>query len=155
MKITDLYNYWHFLHNKPSGRWLFKRIIHFINPYTGALKADICELHKGYARIELRDRRGVRNHLNSIHAIALTNLGEYTSGLALITLFSQNMRGIPVEINIEFLKKARGTLVAESTVHLPDFETEIEHIVVADIFDSDKEPVARIKVKWKLSLRQD
>ncbi|VAW69628.1 hypothetical protein MNBD_GAMMA10-1013 [hydrothermal vent metagenome] len=154
MKITDLYRYWRFLQNKPFGRWIFNRIIRFINPYTGALKANICALDKGFARIELRDRRGIRNHLNSIHAIALTNLAEYTSGLALITLFSENIRGIPVEIKIEFLKKARGVLIAECRTQLADLSIAqaVEHIVRAEIRDADNDLVARAEVSWKLSV---
>ncbi len=154
MKITDLYDYWHFLQNKPFGRWIFNRIIRFINPYTGALKANICKLDKGFAKIELKDRRALRNHLNSIHAIALTNLGEYTSGLALITLFSENMRGIPVEINIEFFKKARGVLTAQCRTQLPELLTGqgAEHVVIADISDAEHDLVARAEVRWKLSV---
>ncbi|VAW59215.1 hypothetical protein MNBD_GAMMA11-1080, partial [hydrothermal vent metagenome] len=135
------------------------------NPYTGALKASVCELEKGFARTELKDRRGVRNHLNSIHAIALTNLGEYTSGLALVTLFSENMQGIPIEINIEFFKKARGVLTAQCTTQLPrslsgslsepSDNIDVEHIVVADINDAENALVARAKVRWKLSFRKE
>ncbi len=156
MKITDLYDYWRFLQNKPFGRWIFNQIIRVINPYTGALKADVCELGKGFARIKLRDRRALRNHLNSIHAIALTNLGEYASGLALITLFSANMRGIPVEINIEFFKKARGVLMAQCRTQLPELLTgqEAEHIVIAEIRDADDDLVARAEVRWKLSFME-
>ncbi|VAW62917.1 hypothetical protein MNBD_GAMMA09-3393 [hydrothermal vent metagenome] len=159
MKITDLYKYWIFLNNKPLGRWLFNRVVAFVNPYTGALKADVCELEKGFVRIRLKDRRGIRNHLNSIHAIALTNLGEYASGLALITQFTEQMRGIVVEINIEFIKKARGTLLAESSSRLPgqflQQKTDTEHTVIANVFNTDKELVARTRVKWKLSFREE
>ncbi len=151
MQITDLYRYWRILETRPLGHWLFNRIIRIVNPYTGALKADIKVLQKGYAQLELKDRRGIRNHLNSIHAIALTNLGEFTSGLALISLFTENMRGIPVEIKIEFLKKARGTLSAECTTRLPEFEQELQHTVVANITDTENDIVATITVIWKLA----
>ena len=150
MKITDIYKYWKILGSSGLGRWIFNHLIPFVNPYTGALKANIVKLEQGFAKLELDDRRAIRNHLNSIHAIALTNLGEFTSGLALISLFSDNMRGIPVEIKIIFFKKARGKLTAECTTQLPVFDEEVEHTVLAVIKDSENDEVANVLVVWKL-----
>jgi len=155
MQITHIYEIWQKLGKNRLGRWLFNRLIPLINPYTGALKANVVELHRGYARLELKDRRGVRNHLNSIHAIALTNLGEFTSGLALLSLFKEDMRGIPIEIKIHFVKKARGTLTAECATQLPVFSEELEHTVVAIIKDSTEDEVARVNVIWKLGYKKD
>jgi acyl-coenzyme A thioesterase PaaI-like protein len=155
MQITDIYQYWQKLEGHAAGRWLFNRLIPFINPYTGSLKANVLDLRKGYVKTELKDRRGIRNHLNSIHAIALTNLGEFTSGLALITQFTENMRGIPVEIKINFLKKARGRLTAECTTSLPIFNDSIEHKVMAIIKDAEGDDVANVIVIWKLGYKME
>ncbi len=153
MQLPDLYRYWKKIENHTFGRWLYNAAIPFINPYTGALKAKIIQLRPGYAKLILKDRRGIRNHLNSIHAIAMTNLGEFASGFALLTLFTDNMRGIPIEINIIFIKKARGTLLAECTTQIPDFDEETLHTVTAIIKDSEKDEVARVNVIWKLGYR--
>jgi len=148
--IARLQQLWQRLHKLPGGRWLFSRLLGWLIPYTGTIGATIKVLKPGYAEIELRDRRRVRNHLNSIHAIALTNLGEVTSGLALLGILSEKTRGIPTNISIDFYKKARGKLIAESHCTLPTITEDTDYEVFADIRDSDGDVVARTTVKWRL-----
>ena len=142
---------WQRLEAWPGGRWLFSRILGQIVPYTGSISPHICELRPGYARVELRDRRRVRNHLNSIHAIALANLGEVTSGLAMLTGLAPNTRGIAIKISTEYLKKARGLLVAETRCEVPRvLDEDMEYAVQAEIRDRDGDVVARTTANWRL-----
>jgi acyl-coenzyme A thioesterase PaaI-like protein len=98
------------------------------------------------------DRRGVRNHLNSIHAIALVNLGEVTSGLAMVTALQPGVRSIVTGLTVEFLKKARGTVEATCRCEIPaEITSHTEQLVVAEITDPAEEVVARTSVRWRLS----
>jgi acyl-coenzyme A thioesterase PaaI-like protein len=148
---AQLLRLWQRLAPWPGGRWLFSRILGLMVPYTGSIAARIRELRPGYARVELRDRRRVRNHLNSIHAIALANLGEVTSGLAMLTGLAPDTRGIAIKISTEYFKKARGLLVAETRCEVPPVQGEdMEVEVQADIRDRDGDVVARTTARWRL-----
>ena len=142
---------WRQLARFPGGRWLFNRLLAWYVPYSGTIAPQILAFEPGHARIALRDRAQVRNHLNSIHAIALANLGELTSGLALLAALKPGTRGIVVQLGIEYFKKARGTLIAETHCTAPEATADdIEHLVIADIFDSTGEKVARTSVRWRI-----
>ena len=141
---------WRRLSGRPGGRWLFSRFVGRMAPYTGTMKALVLELEPGRAVVQLRDRKAVRNHLRSIHAIALANLGELSSGLAAAAAMPPGVRGIPTAITIEYLRKARGTLTASGIADIPEISEPTTADVHADIRDAAGETVATVRVRWTL-----
>ncbi len=135
----------------PFGRELFMLAFGAMVPYSGALGARVESLEPGHVVVRLRERRGVRNHLNSVHALALANMGEMASGLAMTTALPPGIRSIVTGLSIEYRKKARGLLTAESRVSVPEVKGEdVEHDVIAEIRDEANEVVAVVTVRWRL-----
>ncbi len=147
--------WWQRLSRIPGGAWLFSHALGWIAPYSGTIGARIEEIHRGYARVSLRDRRRVRNHLSSLHAIALVNLGEITTGLAMLSTISGEMRGIVLAIQADYVKKARGKLIAEAEIQLPDeLEDNTSCDVEAQLRDDSGELVATVKATWLIGYKQ-
>ena len=147
---TQLRILWVRLSRFPGGRWIFNKILGWKIPYTGKLGATILTLEPGHVKVRLRERRAVRNHLQSIHAFALANLGELTTGLALVGALPESIRGILVGLDVSYTKKARGTIESEATCEIPKVHEPMDYWVDAKIRDNSGDMVAEVRAHWRL-----
>ena len=147
---TRILHLWRRLSPYPGGKWLFARIFSRAVPYSGSVSPRIRVLEPGRAEVEIPDRRSNRNHLGSVHAIALINAAEQASGLAMLVGLPDGIRGIVTNISMQYLKKARGTIRAVSTVVVPTVTTDTEVDVAADCLDREGTVVASATVRWRL-----
>lgn len=143
-----LRRYWRGLSDKPLGKWLFSRLVGWMAPYTATIGARVERLEPGHGVVSLTERRRVRNHLRSVHAIALVNLAEMVTGLTLMNSLPEGMRGILTGIEMHYLKKARGRLLAECQCEIPPDDSEREYRVQGEIRDADGDLVATAVATW-------
>jgi len=142
---------WRRLRPLPGGRRIFSWLIRWMVPYSGTTRPYVEELAPGFARVRVTDRRGVRNHLHSVHAVALANVAELASGLAMTTALPPSVRGIVVRLTIDYTKKARGTLTASARVTVPAIAAAEDHDFESVVTDETGDVVARATVRWRLA----
>jgi acyl-coenzyme A thioesterase PaaI-like protein len=138
---------WNRLGALPLGDRVFSRMVGLMAPYTGTVGARVVELRPNYSRVVLRDRWSVRNHLTSVHAIALANLAELTGNIALAYTLPDDARFIVAGFDIEYLAKARGTITGICDQELPQSSEKREYPVVVEMFDADQTLVARATLR--------
>lgn len=138
---------WDRLGSLPLGDRAFSRIVGLMAPYTGSVGARVVELRKDYSRVVLRDRWSVRNHLTSVHAIALANLAELAGNIAVAYSLPDDARFIVAGFDIEYVAKARGTITAICDQELPRSSEKREYPVVVEMFDGRQALVARATLR--------
>ncbi len=148
--VERLRTTWRRLSARPGGKWLFSKLFSRFIPYSGTVAPEILELSPGRAVIAIGDRRIVRNHLRSIHAVALANLGEMSTGLALGFGMPAGSRSILVRLSCEYLKKARGRLVATAEAPAVASAETRDYEVTSVLRDGTGDVVARTVAVWKV-----
>ena len=143
-----VYSRWLSLKDKPGGKRLFSFLLGRMAPYSGSISPRVEELAPGHAVVVMHDRGKVRNHLDSIHAVALMNLGELSSGLAVVSAIPPDARGILAGLSIEYIKKGRGTLMAVCDCEPPESSERKEYEVTAEIRDRENDTVAKVTARW-------
>lgn len=134
---------WNLLSGMPGGKRLFSRLVGRMAPYTGTIHATVTVLRAGYAEVRMHDRKSVRNHLDCVHAIALANLAELAGNVALMYSLPDDARFIVSGMDIEYTKKARGTITAVGEPPVPRSAARAQYDVPVTLRDAGGEQVAR------------
>lgn len=138
---------WKRLRNVPGGKRIFSGMVGLAAPYTGTIGAQVVELEAGRSTVVMKDRRSLRNHLQSVHAVALVNLAELTGNVALAYSLPDDGRFIVAGLSIDYIKKARGLLTATATCEVPATSERRELEVPVEIRDASGEVVARATLR--------
>lgn len=104
------------LQRLPMGKYIFSRVLCLIAPYFKTIKPRFAELKPGYGRITMKNRRAVRNHLNSVHAIAMCNLCELAGGSTLDATLPPHLRWIPSGMEVQYIKIAKTDLTGTCVI---------------------------------------
>jgi acyl-coenzyme A thioesterase PaaI-like protein len=138
----------------PFGKHLISAALGMRAPYFSTIHPLILELAPGLCKVQIKDRRPVRNHFGTIHAGAMCTLSELVGGLAVEGSLPQNLRWIPREMTVRYLKKAKGTLTA-----LCSFEPGVlvpgDIPISLQIMDSSGESVLDATIIFYISERKD
>lgn len=145
---------WLRLSRLPGGKWMFSRLVDWMAPYTGSIRASVEELAGGYCRVSLRERRALRNPFRSVHAVALMNLAEEASGLATLYALPDGVRGIITELAMQYHRKARGKITAVCDTMPPEEfgEDAVPHVAHVALTDEAGTLVAEAQATWTLAL---
>lgn len=146
----SLLTLWERMSPRPGGKSYFSWALGRRARYSGSIGPQVDELRPGFARVRMLDMPRVRNHLDSVHAVAIANLGEIASGLAVLSALPEDVRGILVRLDTAYVKKGRGRLTATCRCEVPPVAGPVERAVIADVHDDLNELVATVTATWRL-----
>lgn len=102
---------------KIAGRKIFSMAFSQKAPYFGSIRPTVTELRPNHAEVLIRNRRRVRNHIGTVHAIALCNGLEMAMGALAEVTIPADKRWIPKGMEVTYTAKASSdiTCYAETT----------------------------------------
>jgi len=118
-EIPRILRFYRMLEPLPLGKRIFSEGFKFAAPYFRTIPAVVDSVRPGEVRVHMDDRRKVRNHLGTVHAIALCNLAELAMGALAEVTVPVSHRWIPKSMETEYLAKAKGRMLATATLDLP------------------------------------
>lgn len=134
----------------PLGKWLFSRLVCWKAPYFASISPRILRLEPGRGEARIAHRRGVTNHLGTVHAIAMCNLAEFIGGLTTDASLPSSMRWIPRGMQVEYLAKAVGTMRAIATPAATPHESDTGYELPVDVEVAD--PSGRIVFRARIAM---
>ena len=101
---------------EPVGSRVFSVLFGQKAPYFASIRPRFTVIEPNHAELVIKDRRGVHNHIGTVHAIALCNGLEAAMGALAEASIPREKRWIPKGMEVEYTAKAAGdvTCIAET-----------------------------------------
>lgn len=119
----------------------FGKMVCQMAPYFSTINPVFVDLKPGYSEAKVEKVRGVENHLNTVHAIAMCNAAELVAGTLTDVSLPAGYRWIPKGMTVQYLAKAKTDIRAVATSEGVDFSEPGDKTVTVDIFDTDDNKV--------------
>jgi acyl-coenzyme A thioesterase PaaI-like protein len=101
--VMDLYEQ---VGRLPAGKKLFSLIFSKKAPYFATIRPRFVELRPNYAELRIKKRRGVQNHIGTVHVIAICNGLEAAMGALAEVTIPADKRWIPKGMEVSYTAKA-------------------------------------------------
>jgi acyl-coenzyme A thioesterase PaaI-like protein len=146
---------WLRVSNSALGRWFFARGVCRRAPYFGTIKPYFLALAPGICRVGMRKRRGVENHIGTVHALAMGNLCELAAGMCTEVSIPTTMRWLPRGMTIEYLRKAETDVTATARLSKAEWSGSPENVgVPVSVVDASGTEVVRAVITMYVTPRK-
>jgi uncharacterized protein (TIGR00369 family) len=145
-RVNRIKQAWDTMKGVPGGKLAFSLLIGRLARCSGTIDARVEELRRGHCEVSMKDTPKVRNHLESVHAIALINLAEIAANVALSYGLPDDARFIVSSIKMDYLRKARGTIRAICDCPVPLTSARREFEIIVSLQDESKKEVAQARI---------
>jgi uncharacterized protein (TIGR00369 family) len=153
-EVSSALDLWKRCEGLPFGKAIFSRIICWKAPYFGSIRPRFEEFRPGSARVSMRKRRAVTNHIGTVHAIAMCNLAELAAGTMTEISIPPAMRWLPKGMTVEYVKKAESDVEAHATCGEIAEGPGRDVPVTVEVKDSAGEVVCRAVITMWVSPRR-
>jgi len=103
----------------------------------------------------MRKRRGVENHIRTVHALAMGNLCELAAGMVTEVTIPTSMRWIPRGMTIEYLRKAETGVTATARLTKKEWGHGPESVgVPVSVVDESGTEVVRAVITMHVSSKK-
>jgi len=143
--------FWNRLKGTAFGRWLVSQMVCFKAPYFSSIKPSLTRIEPGHVELTFKKRRGVCNHINTVHAIAMCNSAELAGGLCLDVSLDADHRWIPAGMTVQYLKMAKTDLRAVCKIESYDWQGKQDVIMPVCIYDTNNVEVFHADITMKIS----
>jgi acyl-coenzyme A thioesterase PaaI-like protein len=104
--MSQVLTLWNKTSTLPAGKRVFSWAFAQKAPYFATIRPRFTEIRPNRAELVIRKRRGVHNHLGTVHAIALCNGLEAAMGALAEATVPADRRWIPKGMEVAYTAKA-------------------------------------------------
>ena len=138
----------------PFGRYIFSYMAARMAPYSRSVKPQVKVLKDSFIICTMRNRRSVRNHLNGVYATAICTLCEFSAGLCMEASIPRELRWIPTDMHIAYVKMGMSDLEATCDLGAVAWHSSQVYCCEVSVRDRENNLVALARINMKVSRKK-